>query len=90
MSNDRVLRVGLLGAGTVGAEVARLMVANQVDLAARAGVGLIVTKISVRDLNIPRPGIDPSSSQLIQNQSSLIQILISSSKSWAVLSQLVL
>ena len=60
MSNDRVLRVGLLGAGTVGAEVARLMVANQVDLAARAGVGLIVTKISVRDLNIPRPGIDPS------------------------------
>ena len=40
MSQDRVLRVGLLGAGTVGAEVARLMVANQTDLAARAGVGL--------------------------------------------------
>ena len=60
MSNDRVLRVGLLGAGIVGAEVARLMVANQVDLAARAGVGLVITKIAVRDLTTPRPGIDPA------------------------------
>ena len=60
MSNDRVLRVGLLGAGTVGAEVARLMLANQVDLTARAGVGLVITKIAVRDLKTPRPGLDSS------------------------------
>ena len=60
MSNDRVLRVGLLGAGIVGSEVARLMIANQVDLAARAGVGLEITKIAVRDLSVPRPGLDPA------------------------------
>ena len=58
MSQDRVLRVGLLGAGTVGAEVARLMVANQTDLAARAGVGLEIVKIAVRDTKIKRDGID--------------------------------
>jgi len=58
MSNDRVLRVGLLGAGHVGAEVFRLMIANQDDLAARSGVGLVITKVAVRDLSVPRPGID--------------------------------
>jgi len=58
MSNDRVLRVGLLGAGHVGAEVFRLMIANQDDLAARSGVGLVITKVAVRDLKAPRPGID--------------------------------
>lgn len=60
MSNERVLRVGLLGAGIVGAEVFRLMIANQEDLAARSGVGLVVTKVAVRDLKSNRPGIDPS------------------------------
>jgi homoserine dehydrogenase len=60
MSNDRVLRVGLLGAGHVGAEVFRLMIANQDDLAARSGVGLVITKVAVRDLKAPRPGIDSS------------------------------
>ena len=58
MSNDRVLRVGLLGAGHVGAEVFRLMIANQDDLAARSGVGLVITKVAVRDLSVPRRGID--------------------------------
>lgn len=47
----------MLGCGVVGAEVARLMVANQDDLAARSGAGLEIVKISVRDLSIPRPGI---------------------------------
>ncbi|MEI6217082.1 MAG: homoserine dehydrogenase [Actinomycetes bacterium] len=53
----KLLRVGMLGCGVVGAEVARLMVANQDDLAARSGAGLEIVKISVRDLSIPRPGI---------------------------------
>jgi len=60
MSNDRVLRVGLLGAGHVGAEVFRLMIANQDDLAARSGVGLVITKVAVRELKSDRPGIDRS------------------------------
>ncbi len=58
MSNDRVLRVGLLGAGHVGAEVFRLMIANQDDLAARSGVGLVITRVAVRELKSDRPGID--------------------------------
>ncbi len=58
MSNDRVLRVGLLGAGHVGAEVFRLMIANQKDLAARSGVGLEITRVAVRELTSDRPGID--------------------------------
>jgi homoserine dehydrogenase len=57
MSNDRVLRVGLLGAGHVGAEVFRLMLANQDDLAARSGAGLVITKVAVRELKSDRPGI---------------------------------
>lgn len=60
MSNDRVLRVGLLGAGHVGAEVFRLMIANQDDLAARSGIGLVITKVAVRELKSDRPGIDRS------------------------------
>ena len=53
----KTLNVGMLGCGHVGTEVARLLVANATDLAARAGVPLILTKIAVRDLSIDRPGI---------------------------------
>ena len=51
------LNVGMLGCGHVGTEVARLLVANQEDLAARAGVPLTLTKIAVRDATKKRPGI---------------------------------
>lgn len=53
------LRVGMLGCGVVGSEVARLMEANQVDLAARSGSSLKIVKIAVRDLHRIRPGLDP-------------------------------
>ena len=53
------LRVGMLGCGVVGSEVARLLIANQEDLAARSGAGLEMVKIAVRDLSVNRPGIDP-------------------------------
>ena len=47
----------MLGCGHVGTEVARLLVANQEDLAARAGVPLTLTRIAVRDIAKVRPGI---------------------------------
>ena len=47
----------MLGCGHVGTEVARLLVANQQDLAARAGVPLTLKKIAVRDISKFRPGI---------------------------------
>ena len=45
------LRVGMLGCGVVGSELARLLVANADDLAARSGAKLELVKVAVRDLN---------------------------------------
>ena len=57
--SDRQISVALLGGGTVGAEVARLLSQSAADLAARAGAPLRVTGVSVRDATRQRPGIDP-------------------------------
>lgn len=54
------LRVALLGCGTVGSEVARLLLEQADDLAARVGRRLELSGIAVRRLNRERPGIDPS------------------------------
>jgi homoserine dehydrogenase len=45
------LNVGMLGCGVVGGEIARLLVANADDLAARSGAKLELVKVAVRDLN---------------------------------------
>ncbi len=50
MNSQKTLRVGMLGCGVVGGEVARLIVANQSDLAARSGAKLELVKIGVRNL----------------------------------------
>jgi homoserine dehydrogenase len=47
--NDRTLRVGLLGCGTVGTAVARLLHDHREDIARRAGCRLEVSKVAVRD-----------------------------------------
>jgi len=47
--NDRTLRVGLLGCGTVGTAVARLLSEHRDDIARRAGCRLEVSKVAVRD-----------------------------------------
>lgn len=55
------LRVALLGCGSVGSEVARLLVDHADDLTARAGSGLDIAGIAVRNLDRPPiPGIDPA------------------------------
>lgn len=54
-----VIRIGMLGCGVVGSEVARLLARDQVELSARADAQLILTKIAVRDINISRPGVNP-------------------------------
>jgi len=53
------LRVALLGCGTVGSEVARLITAQASDLQARVGRRLELVGIAVRRLSRPRPGLDP-------------------------------
>jgi len=55
MNSQKTLRVGMLGCGVVGGEVARLITANQKDLAARSGANLELVKIGVR--NLARPNV---------------------------------
>lgn len=53
------MKVALLGGGTVGAEVARILLANSADLAARVGEPLELVGVAVRDTSRARPGIPP-------------------------------
>ena len=53
------LSVAVLGGGTVGAQVVRLLEEQADDLAARVGARLVVTGVAVRDASRPRPGIRP-------------------------------
>ncbi|HUL84796.1 MAG TPA: homoserine dehydrogenase [Actinomycetota bacterium] len=50
----RIVRVGVLGAGTVGAAVIRLLDASGDDIALRTGVDLRVTRVAVRDADRDR------------------------------------
>jgi homoserine dehydrogenase len=52
------LRVALLGCGTVGSEVARLLTEQAADLRARVGRPLELVGIAVRRQNRLRPGLD--------------------------------
>ena len=54
-----VLKIALLGAGTVGVEVARLLTENAEDFAARVGADLQLVGVLVRDSKRPRQGIAP-------------------------------
>ncbi len=53
------MKVVLLGGGTVGSQVARLLVANRSDLTARVGQPLELVGVAVADLGKEHPGIDP-------------------------------
>ena len=57
---DRVITVALLGAGSVGTQVARLLTEQAADLAARVGARLELTAVAVRDAGKVREGIDPA------------------------------
>jgi homoserine dehydrogenase len=55
-SPDQPVRIGMLGCGVVGSEVARLIMADSVELSTRAGAKIELVKIAVREIK-PRPGI---------------------------------
>ncbi|MBX9246443.1 homoserine dehydrogenase [Actinotalea ferrariae] len=58
---DGAVRVALLGCGVVGTEVARLLLTQGDDLAARVGARLELVGIAVRDASVPRdPVVDPA------------------------------
>lgn len=54
MKGYRDLRVAILGAGSVGSQVARLIIEHGDELAARIGANLTLAGIAVRDLNAKR------------------------------------
>ena len=53
----RPLTVALLGGGTVGASVARLLIESARDLEERVGAPVVLTAVAVRDVAKDRPGI---------------------------------
>jgi len=56
----KTLKVGMLGCGNVGSQIARLLVANEADLASRAGAQLELVKVAVKDIKAKRDGIATS------------------------------
>lgn len=66
----KTLKVGMLGCGTVGSQVARLMVANKADLRSRAGAELELVKVAVRDTSVKREGI--SSNLITEDAQSVV------------------
>ena len=53
-SSEEPLRIGLLGAGNVGAQVARTLVEQRELISARVGVPVKLTGVAVRDVEAPR------------------------------------
>ena len=54
------VRIAMLGAGTVGSSVAKLLARHQHDLAHRVGAGFELVAVGVKDINKPRVGIAQS------------------------------
>ena len=54
------VRVGLLGAGTVGGALVTLLRERSEAVTARTGIELVLTRVAVADLTKARPGVDPS------------------------------
>lgn len=60
MIEYRNLRVAVLGGGSVGAQVASLLLQHADELAARSGAGLELIGVAVRDLDAPRSAEIPA------------------------------
>ena len=53
----KTLKVGKLGCGVVGSQIARLLVENKSDLTSRAGANLELVKVAVKNIKTKREGI---------------------------------
>ena len=81
MIEYRPLRIALLGAGSVGSQVARLILENKDELAARVGAELQLAGVLVRDkraaraTNIPQELITTESDALILGADIVIEVM---------------
>ena len=89
----RPIRVALLGAGSVGSQVARLLLENQGELASRVGATLELSGIAVRDVNakrdadLPQELFTEDAESLILSSDIVIELIggIEPAKSWITL-----
>ena len=56
---DKPVRIGMLGCGVVGSQVARLLLADTEELSTRAGVKIELARIAVRTIK-PYEGLNPA------------------------------
>ncbi|QIK62704.1 homoserine dehydrogenase [Leucobacter viscericola] len=81
MNGYRDLRVALLGCGSVGAQVARLILEHGDELAARAGARLTLAGIAVRnidsprDVDLPRELFTTDAERLVQSADIVIELM---------------
>jgi len=81
MIEYRNLRVALLGGGTVGANVVDILLTHGAELANRAGAGLELVGVAVRDLDaertpaIPRELLTTDAEALIVNADIVIELM---------------
>ena len=66
----KTLKVGMLGCGVVGSQIARLLVENKSDLTSRAGANLELVKVAVKDIKTKREGIP--SNLLTEDSKSIV------------------
>ena len=62
---NAVVRVGLLGLGTVGSGVVKILNAHRAELEERAGCRLLLHRVADQDLARPREGLDLKSLPLV-------------------------
>ena len=55
---SKVIKIGLLGSGTVGTGVVRVLKENGADIAKKAGAAVVVKKVLVRDVSKKRPYLE--------------------------------
>lgn len=81
MNGNRDLRVALLGCGSVGAQVARLILDNGDELAARIGAKLRLDGIAVRtlgakrDVDLPEELFTTDAERLVQGADIVIELM---------------
>jgi homoserine dehydrogenase len=77
----RPLRIALLGAGSVGSQVARLLIENKAELAARVGAELELAGVVVRDIEkavksgVPRELLTLEAEELIVSSDIVIEVM---------------